>query len=258
MNFFFGMEVLPSKVYKSTPPEGSFLHISQAAIPADAKEGRVSLKATVEDATYVLCTLNAGQIDQCPLDLNFSAGREVQFSSSGTAVPIHLTGYFEAIDEDEIDYSDDEGFEGADMGASDESEEEEDDIPPPPAKKVKTEPKSEPEIKKIPINTVSQKKQDQPKKQQGGQDQQKKQNQQPGSQSPKAKPSQPPAKEQEGQKGQKGAQKGGQQQGQQGQKQGQQQPQQPQKQQGGQQQGAGEGKKKKKNKNKNKNKNAAA
>jgi hypothetical protein len=267
MNFFFGIEVLPGKNYKSMPPDGSFLHVSQAALPADAKEGRVSLKATVDQHTYVLCTLNAGHTDQCPLDLNFSAGREVVFSTTGAPVPVHITGYFEAIEDEEF-MSDEEGMmfgeEGEESEMDEESEEEQ--MPAgPPAKKFKT----EPDVKNIPIADHSQKNQKQQGQGQGQgknakkQGQQGQQAQQAGSQSPNAKPAQAPKpagqQQQQQQQGGQQKQKGqGQQQQQGGQKQ--QQQGKPQQQQGGQQggQGAdGEGKKKKRNRNKNKNKGGA-
>lgn len=87
----------------------------------------MSLKATIDNKTFCLCTLVAGTVDQAALDLNFSASQEVflfgknfsqwlllkvTFITEGDDIPVHLTGYYEVSD---------------DVPPEDEGEEEEED-----------------------------------------------------------------------------------------------------------------------------------
>eukprot|EP00993_Chasmostoma_nieuportense_P004818 NODE_5466_length_650_cov_27.915870_g5302_i0.p1 GENE.NODE_5466_length_650_cov_27.915870_g5302_i0~~NODE_5466_length_650_cov_27.915870_g5302_i0.p1 ORF type:complete len:180 (-),score=67.09 NODE_5466_length_650_cov_27.915870_g5302_i0:48-587(-) len=137
-NCFFGLQIEADKKYRQTPPEGVHLHLSQAALPLGAK-GRASLKVTINDKTFCLCTLQAGVIDQCALDLNFSSSQEVCFMSEGAAVPIHITGYYEVSeefpedDEEDIAGWDNEGEEEEEE-LEDFDEEEEEEVAPPPKK----------------------------------------------------------------------------------------------------------------------------
>jgi FK506-binding nuclear protein len=45
-----------------------------------------------DDNAYLLCTLQRNKIKQCQLDLNFSEGSKVCFSTKGNGI-VHLTGY---------------------------------------------------------------------------------------------------------------------------------------------------------------------
>eukprot|EP00667_Euglena_gracilis_P029765 EG_transcript_39903 len=156
MNFFFGLNLEPQKVYNQTPPQGSLLHVTQAALAATPQSGRVILKASVDNGPwYVVGTLNPGVVDQFAFDLMFSAGSSVRFTTEGALSRVHLTGYYEACEdvEDpsgaEADHEDEdeeeegeEGEEEAEEDAEDEEEddeeedeeEEEEEVPPPPKK----------------------------------------------------------------------------------------------------------------------------
>lgn len=74
------------------PPEEHMLHLSQAALPHDVKEGtRASLLVRFDpnEEPAVLCTLCAGRLDTVALDQFFS--HYCEFSVAGNAT-IHLSG----------------------------------------------------------------------------------------------------------------------------------------------------------------------
>lgn len=105
---FFGHIVVPKNAYKHVPPEGTMLHISQAALASDCSEGRNSLQVTVDEKTFTLCTLEKGKCENAFLNLNFGVGQEFTLQMVGES-PIHITGYYEVIlDDDEFDDEDDE------------------------------------------------------------------------------------------------------------------------------------------------------
>lgn len=88
---FYGAVIAPGKSTAYVPPPEDWnLHLSQAALPVDAKDGsRVSLSAKMRDEEpVIIATLTAGRLDSVPLDLFFE--EYVEFSVQvGGAAPGH-------------------------------------------------------------------------------------------------------------------------------------------------------------------------
>jgi len=140
---FWGLIMEPKNKYSRTVKDE--FCITMAAVDPSAKPGE---KAIVylghEKEEHVLCTLVAGSVDQCRLDLQFTEGETISLRTE-SSYKVHLTGYImvpQADDElDELDIDDeedtdeeDEDFDGeegdSDAEAEDDSEEddsEEDD-----------------------------------------------------------------------------------------------------------------------------------
>eukprot|EP00993_Chasmostoma_nieuportense_P005456 NODE_6082_length_575_cov_9.031250_g5917_i0.p1 GENE.NODE_6082_length_575_cov_9.031250_g5917_i0~~NODE_6082_length_575_cov_9.031250_g5917_i0.p1 ORF type:complete len:175 (+),score=56.13 NODE_6082_length_575_cov_9.031250_g5917_i0:63-527(+) len=93
MNFFFGLQVQPGVKYTQRPPKGSMLRLSQAALGPNVTT-RTVVSVGCEGQTLVVCTLQPGRVDQCPLNLCFNDAGDVTFQSEGGVV--HLTGFYEA------------------------------------------------------------------------------------------------------------------------------------------------------------------
>ncbi|KAK3815298.1 MAG: hypothetical protein J3Q66DRAFT_314478 [Benniella sp.] len=115
---FWGLTVLPEKTYTQIV-DNSF-KLSMAALDEECKPGRSSIRVTVDNKTFILCSLIAGQIEQQNLDLVFTEGEEITFSVSGDNA-VHLSGNFlpedvggvdSEEDEEEEDEEDDEGETG--------------------------------------------------------------------------------------------------------------------------------------------------
>ncbi|KAK3824905.1 MAG: hypothetical protein J3Q66DRAFT_376890 [Benniella sp.] len=99
---FWGLTVLPNKTY-SQIVENSF-KLSMAALDEEVKEGRSSVRVTVDKKTFVLCSLTPGKIEQQSLDLVFTEGESITFSVSGNN-SIHLSGNY--LPEDDYDSEED-------------------------------------------------------------------------------------------------------------------------------------------------------
>ncbi|KAI7818950.1 hypothetical protein BC939DRAFT_495611 [Gamsiella multidivaricata] len=116
---FWGLTVFPEKTYTQIV-EDSF-KLSMAALDEETKPGRSSIRVTINNKTFILCSLIADQIEQQNLDLVFTEGEEISFSVSGDNA-VHLSGNY--LPEDEgMDY-DEEDIEG---NMDDEDEDDEDD-----------------------------------------------------------------------------------------------------------------------------------
>jgi FK506-binding nuclear protein len=92
---FFGAVVKPGRNYPLVPhAEGFALHLSQASLAADVKNGTrasVLVKLGHEDDAVVLCTLCAGTQDTVLLDQFMTEYAELSIQGS---VPVHITGYY--------------------------------------------------------------------------------------------------------------------------------------------------------------------
>ncbi|KAJ1953658.1 peptidylprolyl isomerase fpr3, partial [Linderina pennispora] len=111
---FWGLKIVPGKTYSQTV-DASF-RVSNAALGETIGDsGRTSVLLTVDDKSYVLCSLTPGKIEQQSLDISLTGGEEITFESTGKN-EIHLTGNFiieeddtnegsESDDDDAIDFS---------------------------------------------------------------------------------------------------------------------------------------------------------
>lgn len=79
---------------------------------------RTSVLLTIENKSFVLCSLTPGNIEQQPLDLTISEGEEVTFETTGEN-EVHLTGNFIMVDDessdDEINEEDMDGLDLSDV-----------------------------------------------------------------------------------------------------------------------------------------------
>ncbi|KAF9965435.1 peptidylprolyl isomerase fpr4 [Mortierella alpina] len=128
---FWGLTVFPEKTYTQIV-ENSF-KLSMAALDETTKPGRSSIRVTVDNKTFILCSLTAGKAEQQSLDLVFTEGEEITFSVSG-ANTVHLSGNYLPeddgmdFDSDEEDMYDDEDMdEDMEEDEEDEDEDEEDE-----------------------------------------------------------------------------------------------------------------------------------
>ncbi|KAF9292370.1 peptidylprolyl isomerase fpr4 [Mortierella alpina] len=126
---FWGLTVFPEKTYTQIV-ENSF-KLSMAALDETTKPGRSSIRVTVDNKTFILCSLTAGKAEQQSLDLVFTEGEEITFSVSG-ANTVHLSGNYLPeddgmdFDSDEEDMYDDEDMD-EDMEEDDDEEEEDEE-----------------------------------------------------------------------------------------------------------------------------------
>ncbi|KAJ2006976.1 peptidylprolyl isomerase fpr3 [Coemansia thaxteri] len=98
---FWGLKIVPGKTYTQTV-DASF-RVSNAALGVTlADEGRTSVLLTVDQKSFVLCSLTPGKIEQQGLDIGLTEGEEITFESQGNN-EIHLTGNFIIDDEDDED-----------------------------------------------------------------------------------------------------------------------------------------------------------
>ena len=99
MNCFFGVEVNPGETIAHTP-SGVMLRVSQAALAHhhDATtNGKVTLYCSVGGLpAYALGTLSAqhGKY-HFPIHAIFMPGQELQFSTQGDKIRVHVTGYYD-------------------------------------------------------------------------------------------------------------------------------------------------------------------
>jgi FK506-binding nuclear protein len=107
---FWGLILKANKKYSQTLK--SSFHLSQASLDETAStDEAVQVMYIQDDNAYLLCTLQKNKTKQCALDLNFSEGSKVCFSTKGNGI-VHLTGYLipdefglddEDLDEEEED-----------------------------------------------------------------------------------------------------------------------------------------------------------
>ncbi|KAJ1923371.1 peptidylprolyl isomerase fpr3 [Tieghemiomyces parasiticus] len=100
---FWGLQVLPNKAYTQTV-DASF-RLSMASLGEEIVKAneRTLVKLTVDQKTFVLCSLLPGKVEQQTLDVIFSEGEEITFFVSGEN-SVHLTGNYMP---DEEDYNED-------------------------------------------------------------------------------------------------------------------------------------------------------
>lgn len=84
-----------------------------AALDEECQPGRSSVRVTVDEKTFVLCSLIAGQVEQQSLDLVFTEGEEITFTVSGENA-VHLSGNFLPADVVSMDSDDEEDDEDED------------------------------------------------------------------------------------------------------------------------------------------------
>lgn len=157
---FFGYELQPNKPYTHTPPEGSVLKLSNAALGSTTSEGeRVSLICKVDNKEFVIANFLGGKVEHASFDLNFADNHEVIFLVKGDAA-VHITGYYSLIDDE--DFGDDmEGMYGDDFSdETGDSEDEEVEVPKKQAPKqvqAKQAPKAQPKIEQLPAESDEEK-----------------------------------------------------------------------------------------------------
>ncbi|KAJ2499463.1 peptidylprolyl isomerase fpr3 [Coemansia sp. RSA 1972] len=119
---FWGLKIVPGKTYSQTV-DASF-RLSNAALGATVEDdSRTSVVLTVDDKSFVLCSLTPGALEQQTLDIGLTEGEEITFETQGNN-EVHLTGNFIADDMDsDSDYDSDEE-DGDEMDLSDLSPEE--------------------------------------------------------------------------------------------------------------------------------------
>ncbi len=94
---FWGAIIPPGKTLKvEVDEEDEFVHVTQVALPADAKAGRCALVIKVGDGgSFVLCTLDKTACDQAGLDIVV----DETFSLTNHGVNnLHLTGLRQTTD----------------------------------------------------------------------------------------------------------------------------------------------------------------
>eukprot|EP00435_Cladocopium_sp_Y103_P040276 s2400_g10.t3 len=96
---FWGCIVPPGQSKKVETRAGELLHLSQACLAPDTPNG-ASSKVLVEQGgqSYAVACLKEGSQEFCALDL-FLDAKEAKLAVKGKAT-VHLTGYFEADDDD--------------------------------------------------------------------------------------------------------------------------------------------------------------
>ncbi|KAI9022553.1 hypothetical protein DFJ74DRAFT_669949 [Hyaloraphidium curvatum] len=110
---FWGLVVYPNKSYTQTVDQP--FRITMAALGEAPAAGRHTVTVTVDDDTYVLCSLTTDKVEQQQLDLVFGEGEDITIKMNGPS-PIHLTGTF-LLDDEEPDFSDfdDESIDSDDL-----------------------------------------------------------------------------------------------------------------------------------------------
>jgi len=82
-------------------------HVTMAALGFENTSIEpIAVTCEINQAQYILCSLQAGKIPQQALNLIFTEGEEVSFSMEGSG-EVHLTGYL-LPEPQEYEYSDDE------------------------------------------------------------------------------------------------------------------------------------------------------
>jgi len=116
-NTFWGLILQPGKRYESIV-EKSF-HVSMAALDIATSDAtgpsRTQVMISVDGQEYILCHLSKKNAVQQTLDLNFQGGDSLALYVEGQSpLPVHLTGFYNEMDEDdleELDMSDMSGEE---------------------------------------------------------------------------------------------------------------------------------------------------
>merc|ERR1719373_406660 len=100
---FWGLSVSaaqPKKVGEVNAKEGELVHLSQACLAPDAKDGAsAKLMVKQEGVAYCVACLKEGVTESCSLDL-FLNSKEAEFIVKGNA-SVHVTGYLEGEDMDD-------------------------------------------------------------------------------------------------------------------------------------------------------------
>ncbi|KAJ1975162.1 peptidylprolyl isomerase fpr3 [Dimargaris xerosporica] len=103
---FWGLQILPKKAYTQTV-DASF-RVCMAALGEEiTKQERTVVKVTVDQKTFVLCSLTPGSVEQQQLELIFTEGEEITFFVTGEN-PVYLTGNYLPDDEMDSAYGSDE------------------------------------------------------------------------------------------------------------------------------------------------------
>ncbi|KAJ2723925.1 peptidylprolyl isomerase fpr3 [Coemansia sp. Benny D115] len=108
---FWGLKIIPGKTYSQTV-DAPF-RVSNAALAATINDpaSRTSVLVTVDDKSFVLCSLVPGSIEQQTLDVSLTEGEEITFETQGEN-EVHLTGNF--IDDSEDEFSEDDDSDSED------------------------------------------------------------------------------------------------------------------------------------------------
>jgi FK506-binding nuclear protein len=110
--FFTGLILKANKKYTQILEKP--FHLSQAALDhSSSSDEPIQVMYNHEDASYLLCTLQKGNIMQCALDLNFAEGDKLCFTTKGNGI-VHLTGFLvpdEDLNYGELDSEEEEGSE---------------------------------------------------------------------------------------------------------------------------------------------------
>lgn len=132
MPLFWGLILKAGEKKDGDIPEGGALTVAQASLTGAKNGESAQIYAIVDDAKYLLGTLQAGRTDQQQFDLNFFCEQTVTFEVTGSG-SVHLVGYLQPIDDnmsgDDSDMDDEDGIRGEFPGESDEEDEDEDDAP---------------------------------------------------------------------------------------------------------------------------------
>ena len=117
-HFFFlisGLILKNNKIYTQSL-EKSFLFLAQASLDtSSADDGDIQVFLSVDNKTYLLCTLRKNSVLQTALHLNFTVEDKVTFFSKGNGI-VHLTGsLLERFDDLHSD-DDDDDMEEIDLG----------------------------------------------------------------------------------------------------------------------------------------------
>lgn len=119
---FFGYEIEANTTYSHSPPEGTVLKLTNAALGGASEEGkRTTLSIEVQDKKFVIANFIGGRSEHAMLDLALDEGQEVKFTVTGET-SVHISGYYSLFDDDEDDF-DDEELEG--LYGEDDSDDEE-------------------------------------------------------------------------------------------------------------------------------------
>jgi hypothetical protein len=137
---FWGCTLQPGQKKTVESPKGNILHLSQACLN-EPKDGKNYVQAEVEGKTYAVACLEKGKNEHESFDLFFNPS-QCAFSSSGKS-EVHLTGYFEPDEGDDLEEEEEEEEEKAAVPAkkSDSPKEKSKENAAPPPKEAADAPK---------------------------------------------------------------------------------------------------------------------
>lgn len=103
-----GLKIKSNKRYSQTVAKP--FHLSQIALDTSSAKPNEDIQVfiTIEQNTFLLCTLKKDVINQASLSLDFAVGEKLSFSTKGTGI-VHLTGYLIPEDDMFMGDSDEEG-----------------------------------------------------------------------------------------------------------------------------------------------------